>query len=173
MNTNYVRTSGLVRMAENVGWSKNVLVHQVENKSCEKSLVGQNNFEQALAPELRDQAKLAVRDEYTFHFLERGEQHSERGLERGLIGRVEELLQSIGGVFMSALGRQVREDDEAPSIGIILCKEKSRTIVEYALHDARKPIGVATYRMVSQLPDNLKDQLPAPGEIARLLEKIK
>jgi len=42
------------------------------------------------------------------------------------------------------MDRQVRQEDENPSIGIILCKEKSRTIVEYALHDATKPIGVAT-----------------------------
>lgn len=213
-----------LRMTRKFGWSKNVLIHQVENKSYEKSLVGQNNFEQALSPELRDQAKLAVRDEYTFDFLELGEKHSERELERGLIGRVEEFLQAMGGVFtfvgsqfglvvdgkdyfidlllfhrrlrclvaidlkigefepefvgkmqfyLAALDRQVREADEAPSIGIILCKEKSRTIVEYALHDARKPIGVATYRVVSQLPEELEGQLPAPEEIARLLEKIK
>ena len=213
-----------LRMTRKFGWSKNVLVHQIENQSYEKSLVGQNNFERALPPELKDQAKLAVRDDYTFDFLELGEQHSERELERGLIGRVEELLQAMGGVFtfvgsqfglmvdekdyfidlllfhrrlrclvaidlkigefepefvgkmqfyLAALDRQVRQDDEAPSIGIILCKEKSRTIVEYALHDARKPIGVATYRIVSQLPDDLKDQLPGPEEIARLLEMIK
>ena len=49
--------------------------------------------------------------------------------------------------------------DEAPSIGIILCKEKNRTVVEYALHDANKPIGVATYTMVKELPTELKVKL--------------
>jgi hypothetical protein len=55
-------------------------------------------------------------------------------------------------------------------IGIILCKEKKRTIVEYALQPAKKPIGVATYQIVRRLPKELKGQLPGPEEIARLLE---
>jgi len=72
--------------------------------------------------------------------------------------------------YLTALDRQVREKGENPSIGIILCKEKHRTIVEYALYNATKPIGVATYRIVKRLPKELKGQLPGPEEIARLLE---
>ncbi|MBI4334316.1 MAG: DUF1016 family protein, partial [Chloroflexi bacterium] len=71
------------------------------------------------------------------------------------------------------LDRQVREEGENPSIGIILCKEKDRTIVEYALHDARKPIGVATYRFMKRLPKELKGQLPTPEEISKLLEDVE
>ena len=80
--------------------------------------------------------------------------------------------ESVGKMqfYLTALDRQVRESGENPPIGIILCKEKSRTVVEYALHDARKPIGVATYRTVKRLPRELKGQLPAPEEIAKLLE---
>ena len=72
--------------------------------------------------------------------------------------------------YLTALDQQVREKGENPSIGIILCKEKKRTIVEYALQTARKPIGVATYQVVKRLPKELKGQLPTPEEIARLLE---
>jgi hypothetical protein len=75
--------------------------------------------------------------------------------------------------YLAALDDQVREKDENPSIGIILCKEKNRTIVEYALRDARKPIGVATYRIVKRLPKELKGQLPSPAEIAKLLEHVE
>ena len=75
--------------------------------------------------------------------------------------------------YLTALDRLAREDGEAQPIGIILCKEKSRTIVEYALHDARKPIGVATYRIVKRLPQALKGQLPSPEEIVRLLEDVR
>ncbi len=71
------------------------------------------------------------------------------------------------------LDRQVRERRENPSIGIILCKEKHRTIVEYALHDATKPIGVATYRIVKRLPRELRGELPEPKEIAKLLESTE
>ncbi len=213
-----------IRMTRKFGWSKNVLIHQIDNQSYEKSLLGQTSFDQALTPELRAQAKLAVKDEYTFDFLELGEKHSERELERALIARIEDFLRAMGGMFafmgsqyrlevdgeeffldlllfhrrlrclvaielkigkfrpefvgkmqfyLTALDRQVRQEDENPSIGIILCKEKSRTIVEYALHDARKPIGVATYEITKTLPKELRGQLPQPEEIAALLEGIE
>ncbi|MBP7381869.1 DUF1016 family protein [Myxococcota bacterium] len=212
-----------IRMTRRFGWSRSVLVHQIDNQSYEKSLLGQTNFEQVLTPELRGQAKLAVKDEYTFDFLELGEEHSERELERALIARVEDFLRAMGGMFafmgsqyrlevdgreffidlllfhrllrclvavelkigefqpesvgkmqfyLTALDRQVRQADENPSMGIILCKEKSRTIVEYALNDARKPIGVATYEMTRTLPTELKGRLPDPEQISALLEEI-
>ena len=210
-----------IRMTRKFGWTKNVLIHQIENQSYEKSLLGQTNFDQALTPELRARAQLAVRDEYTFDFLALGDEHGERELEKALIARVEDFLRAMGGMFafvgsqfrlevggkeyfvdlllfhrrlrclvaielkvgefqpefvgkmqfyLTALDRQVREESEKPSIGIILCKEKNRTVVEYALHDTRKPMGVATYHISRQLPKELKDQLPSPQEIARLLE---
>ena len=74
---------------------------------------------------------------------------------------------------LTALDKQVREEGENPSIGMILCKAKKRTVVEYALHDSRKPIGVATYRMVKRMPKELKGQLPSPQEISQLLENIE
>ena len=210
-----------IRMTKKFGWTKNVLIHQIESQSYQSTLLGQTNFDRALTPKLRAQAKLAVKDEYTFDFLELGAQHSERELERALIARIEHFLRAMGGLFafvgsqfrlevddkeyfldlllfhrrlrclvaidlkigefepesvgkmqfyLTALDRQVREAGENPPIGIILCKEKSRTVVEYALHDARKPIGVATYRTVKRLPRELKGQLPNPEEIAKLLE---
>lgn len=213
-----------LRMTRKFGWSKNVLSHQIQNQSYQKSLLGQTNFDQALTPELRAQAKLAVKDEYVFDFLELGDEHSERELEKALIGKIEHFLRAMGGMFafmgsqyrlevdgkeffidlllfhrrlrclvaielkvgefqpefigkmqfyLTALDRQIRQADENPSIGIILCKEKSRTIVEYALHDARKPIGVATYEITQTLPKELKGQLPPPEEIAALLDGIE
>ena len=212
-----------IRMTRKFGWSCNVLIHQIENKSYEKTLLGQTNFDQALTPEIRAQAKLAIKDEYTFDFLELGDEHSDRELERALIARIEDFLRTMGGLFafvgsqfrlevdgdeyfidlllyhrrlkalvaielkigkfqpefvgkmqfyLAALDRQVRMEDENPSIGIILCKERNRTVVEYTLHDARKPIGVATYRTVNRLPEELKGLLRSPEEIAKLLEGV-
>ena len=74
--------------------------------------------------------------------------------------------------YLRALDKQVRQEGESPSIGIILCKEKNRTVVEYALHNASKPIGVATYEITKTLPKALQGQLPSPKEIATLLEGI-
>nr|WP_238946387.1 DUF1016 N-terminal domain-containing protein [Vandammella animalimorsus] len=55
-----------LRMTRKFGWSKNVLAHQIDNQSYEKSLLGQTNFARTLTPALRAQAKLAVKDEHTF-----------------------------------------------------------------------------------------------------------
>ena len=94
-------------MTRKMGWSKNVLIHQIENQSYEKTLLNQTNFDQAVTPEIRNQAKLAVRDEYTFDFLELGAEHSEREMERALIARIEDFLRAMGGLF-AFVGSQFR-----------------------------------------------------------------
>jgi len=75
--------------------------------------------------------------------------------------------------YLSVLDDTVRIKGENPSIGIILCKSKKRTVVEYALKDANKPINVSSYHMVKKLPKELKDELPSPEQIAMLLDSIE
>ena len=213
-----------LRMTRKFGWTKNVLIHQIENQTYEKTLLNQTNFEQTLPANIRDQAKLAVKDEYTFDFLELGDEHSERQLEQAILTKVEPFLQEMGGIFtfmgsqyrleidneeyfidlllyhrrlkclvavelkigkflpeyvgkmqfyLAALDDKVRLPDENPSVGIILCKSKNKTIVEYALRESNKPIGVASYRIVSTVPQELKEQLPAPEQVAKLLEGVE
>jgi len=57
--------------------------------------------------------------------------------------------------------------DGRPSIGLLLCKSKKQLIVEYALRDLRKPIGVAggETQLVTYLPEDLKGTLPIVEEI--------
>jgi predicted nuclease of restriction endonuclease-like (RecB) superfamily len=64
-----------IRMTRKFCWTKNVLIHQIENQTYEKTLLNQTNFEQTLPEEIRIQAKLAVKDEYTFDFLELADEH--------------------------------------------------------------------------------------------------
>ena len=71
-----------------------------------------------------------------------------------------------------SLDDTVRLPDENPPIGILLCKSKDRTIVEYALRESNKPIGVGTYQMVSDLPAEYAGQLPTPEQIAGLLADV-
>lgn len=59
-----------------------MLIHQIENKTYEKTLLNQTNFDRTLSEEMRDRAKLAVKDAYTFDFLELADEHSERELEK-------------------------------------------------------------------------------------------
>ena len=72
--------------------------------------------------------------------------------------------------YLSALDDLIRKPDENPSIGLILCKEKSDKIVEYAFRDTTKPMGVATYKLTSKLPQEYKNALPNPEDLRKLLE---
>ncbi len=71
--------------------------------------------------------------------------------------------------YLALLDDRVRMEAENPSIGILICKSKSKTVVEYALRESSKPIGVATYRIVSSVPAELRNDLPSPEQIERLL----
>jgi predicted nuclease of restriction endonuclease-like (RecB) superfamily len=73
--------------------------HQIENRSYEKTMLGQTNVEETLPEEIRGQATLANRDEYTFDLLELGDEHSERQLETAILGRIEPFLREMGGEF--------------------------------------------------------------------------
>jgi predicted nuclease of restriction endonuclease-like (RecB) superfamily len=72
--------------------------------------------------------------------------------------------------YLSALNDTIKLPDENPSIGIIICKEKKRTTVEYALKESNQPIGIATYKLTESLPNDLKGLLPSPSEISQKLE---
>ena len=74
--------------------------------------------------------------------------------------------------YLALLDDTVRMLDENPSIGIILCKTKNQTIVEYALRESNKPIGVAQYKIVKTLPDEMKNLLPTPEQITKTLSEI-
>jgi len=74
--------------------------------------------------------------------------------------------------YLAALDDLVRIKGEKPSIGIILCKEKNRMVVEYALRETKKPIGVAKYKIVTKIPEELKGELPSPQQIRHLLKEI-
>jgi hypothetical protein len=74
--------------------------------------------------------------------------------------------------YLAVLDDKVRMPDEAPSIGIILCKTKNKTIVEYALRESNKPIGVTQYKIVKTLPDEMKNLLPTPEQITKTLSEI-
>lgn len=76
--------------------------------------------------------------------------------------------------YLSAVDDQMRHEHDAPTIGLLLCKDaKNRLKVEYALRDVKKPIGVAQWqtRLVESLPKNLRGSLPTIADIERELNK--
>lgn len=212
-----------IKMAIKFGWTYRVLDNHIENKSYEKYLLNQTNFDDTIVEQYKNQAKLAVKDEYNFDFLELDKNHSEYQLEIGLINKIREFLAQMGSDFafvgnqykievddeeyfidlllyhrrlksliaielkigkfkpeyagkmnfyLSVLNDTIKLPDENPSIGIIICKEKKRTTVEYALKQSNQPIGVATYKLTESLPIEFKDLLPTPNEISERLENL-
>ena len=70
-------------------------------------------------------------------------------------------------LYLSAADDLLRHPDDKPTIGLLLCRSKNKLVVEYALRDLRKPIGVAEWetKLVETLPEELKGSLPTVEEI--------
>ncbi|MCM1284348.1 MAG: DUF1016 domain-containing protein [Muribaculaceae bacterium] len=209
-----------MQMTKRYGWTKRILTNFIEAQTYEKYLSNQTNFDMTLPEERKVQAKLAVKDEYTFDFAELSPEYSEYELEMQLVNNIRSFLIEMGGdftfignqyylvvgsrdiyidlllfhrrlrslvaielkigefeaeyagkmqLYLTALDEQVKLPDENPSIGIIICKSKDKTFVEYALKQSNVPIGVATYQLSKSLPEGMREMLPEPEEIARRL----
>lgn len=72
-------------------------------------------------------------------------------------------------LYLSALDEYIKQPYENSSIGIILCKEKNNKVVEFALRDTSKPMGVMIYKNASELPDKYRNTLPDSEELKKLL----
>jgi len=73
--------------------------------------------------------------------------------------------------YVSAVDNLLKTSRDDPTIGIILCKSKDRTIVEYALQGVQKPIGVSTFQ-VNQLPETLRQNLPTVEQLETELNTV-
>ena len=205
------------------GWTKDVLINKIEAKTYENYLLGQSNFDITLPDSIKNQAILALKDEYTFDLVGLAEEHSEYELEQAIIKNIRAFLMEFGTDFsfignqyrlevdgkeyfidlllynrrlqamiaielkvgefqpeykgkmefyLNVLNDTVKLPHENPAIGIIICKSKSRMIVEYALKSSNMPIGVATYSLSSELPEAYKELLPTSEEIAKKIELL-
>ena len=213
-----------IKMTKRYGWTKDVLINNIENQAFEKYLTSQTNFDETVPEKYRHQAKLAVKDDYNFDFIEMGIEHSEAELEAGIINNIRAFLSEMGGDFsfvgnqyhldvadddyyidlllyhrrlrcliaielkigefkpeyagkmqfyLTALDETMKLREENPSIGIIICKSKNRTRVDYTLKATSKPIGVATYSFHQTLPENMRSLLPSPEEIADIIKNME
>lgn len=76
-------------------------------------------------------------------------------------------------LYLNILDDFVKEKDENPSIGIILCAEKDKFEVEYAIRGMNKPMGVAEYKLTKELPNELKGSLPTIEEFKQDIIEYK
>jgi predicted nuclease of restriction endonuclease-like (RecB) superfamily len=200
------------------GWSRSVLVHQVESGLYQRRGRAVTNFERALPAPQSDLARELVKDPYHFDFLALGPEARERDLERALLGKVRDFLLELGvgfalvgsqhrlevggqdfyldllfyhlrlrcyvvidlklgafrpedsgkmGFYLTAVDERLRHGGDGPTIGLILCKERNRVVVEYALRGLDRPIGVAEYRLTGHLPEPLRGSLPSTEALER------
>lgn len=71
--------------------------------------------------------------------------------------------------YLSILDAKVKKPHENPAIGIVLCKEANREFVEFVIRDYNKPMGVATYKTTTDMPEELRKTLPDIEELKKLL----
>jgi predicted nuclease of restriction endonuclease-like (RecB) superfamily len=201
------------------GWSRNVLVHQIDSGLYQRQGKALTNFKRTLPAPQSDLAQQIVKDPYTFEFLSLSAEMQERDLERGLLEHLRLLILELGkgfsfvgsqyhlevggqdyyldllfyhlrlrcfvvfelkieefkpefagkmNFYLSAADDQLKHAHDQPSIGIILCKGRNALVVEYALRDTSKPMGVAEYRLTPApaLPAKLRRELPTTDDLA-------
>lgn len=74
--------------------------------------------------------------------------------------------------YLRILDDYVRKPHENPSIGIVLCKSADKAYVEYMIQDYDKPMGVATYKTATDMPEHLRNALPNQDELLKMIEHI-
>ncbi len=201
------------------GWSRDILVYQIESNLLQRQGEAVTNFDRTLPQPQSDLAKQLIKDPYSFEFLSIQETAQERELEQALVNQIRDFLLELGvgfsfvgsqyhlevdgddyyldllfyhlklrcfividlkmteflpeysgkmNFYVSAVDDQMRHPTDNPTIGLILCKSKSKTKAEYALRNLNTPIAVATHR----LPKQLKESLPSIEQLETQLEAI-
>lgn len=203
------------------GWSRNVLILQIESRLYDRQGKAISNFQSALPQPQSDLAQQLLKDPYNFDFLTLDKDARERDIERGLLDHLRQFLLELGSGFafvgsqvplevggedyrldllfyhlklrvfivaevkagpfrpdyvgkmnfyLSAVDDLLRHPSDQPSIGLILCRSKEGIVVEYALRDIGKPMGIAEFRLTESLPDSLKSTLPSIEELESELD---
>lgn len=198
------------------GWSRDILVMQIESNLFERLGSSTTNFERSLPAPQSDLAQQLIKDPFNFDFLTLREGAQERDLENALIDHIHDFLIELGlgfaflgsqyplavsgkdyrldllfyhvhlhcyvvidlkmgefepqhsgqmSFYVAAVDNLLRSERDDPTIGIILCKSKDKTTVEFALQGTQQPIGVSTYQLQSQLPPNFQENLPSIDQL--------
>ena len=71
--------------------------------------------------------------------------------------------------YVTAVNKQLRTEGDAPTIGLLICKDKNNVIAEYTLEDIHNPIGVSSYKLFDELSKDYQSSLPSIEEIEKRL----
>ncbi|MBE9117203.1 DUF1016 family protein [Lusitaniella coriacea LEGE 07157] len=211
------------RQALENGWSRDILVMQIETNLYQRQGSAVTNFERTLPQAESDLAHQVLKSPYNLEFLGFREEVRERELEQALMKHMRDFLLELG-VGFSFVGNQyrlevegdeffvdllfyhlklrcfvvielkmtgfkpeysgqinfyvnvvddlLRHPDDKPTIGIVLCQSKKKTVVEYALKGMSQPIGVSTYHLGDELPEQLQGSLPTVEQLEMELNTV-
>ena len=204
------------------GWSRDIMMMQIEDGYYKKAVALPNNFDTTLPPIKSDLAKAAFKDPYNFGFVDMTKVMKEKDLEDQLAGKVTDFLLELGKGF-SYLGRQyplniagenskvdlmmyhtrlhcyvaielkatdfmpeylsklnyyisaiddlIKTPEDNPTIGLLLCRSKNNTKVEYALRGMTQPLGVAEYQ-TNKIIEELKSELPSIDDLEKTMKDL-
>jgi len=201
------------------GWSRNILVLQIETGLIHRSGQAVTNFSRTLPSPQSDLAQSLLKDPYNLEFLTIGKDAQERELERALVNHIRDFLLELGmgfaflgnqypievdgrefrldllfyhvklhsyivvelkmgefepehsgkmNFYVAAVDNILRSPNDNRTIGIILCRSKSKTIVEYSLQGMEGPIGVSAFT----LPAPLNESLPTVEQLEMELNAV-
>jgi len=88
-----------------------------------------------------------------------------RDFEPGDAGQMSFYLSAVDGILKS--------ENDAPTVGILLCKSKNKVVAEYALSGFSSPIGVSEYQFTEALPQDLEGSLPTVKQLEAELERLE
>ncbi len=202
------------------GWSRNILVIQIEGRLKERTGAAQNNFATRLPQPQSELARESLKDPYRLDFLDLGKEAEERDIETALVRHITQFLLELGAGFayvgrqvnvevggddffidllfyhlklrcyvvieikagkfkpehlgqlsfyMTAVDKQIKQEQDAATIGLLLCKSKNKVVAEYALHDSTRPMGIAEYQLIESLPAQLQTSLPSIEQLEQEL----
>ncbi|MBC3918125.1 DUF1016 domain-containing protein [Undibacterium sp. CY18W] len=202
------------------GWSRNILVIQIETRLKDRTGAALSNFATRLPKPQSELARESLKDPYRLDFLGLGKEAEERDIEAALVRHITQFLLELGAGFayvgrqvhvevggddffvdllfyhlklrcyvvieikagkfkpehlgqlsfyMTAVDKQIKQEQDAATIGLLLCKSKNKVVAEYALHDSSRPMGIAEYQLVESLPTQLQTSLPSIEQLEQEL----
>jgi predicted nuclease of restriction endonuclease-like (RecB) superfamily len=205
------------------GWSRSVLIHQIEGDLYSRQGGALTNFHEVLPSPQSDLAQSLLKSEYNLEFLNMHERTLERDLERALVERMQKFLLELGvgfafvgsqyrlevegdeffvdllfyhlglscfvvielkttdfkpeysgqiNFYVNVIDEKLRRPHDNPTIGIVLCRSKKKSVVEYALRGMSQPISVSTYRTTAALPEEFKKKLPSIEDLQYEIESV-
>lgn len=198
------------------GWSRDVLINQINNNYHLSIGNSSNNFGKSLPENVSSLTNGIIKDPYIFDFLTLTEDYNERELETAMVERIKNVLVELGkgfsfvgnqykistdnndyyidllfyhlelrcyvvvelkntffkpeyigqlNFYVTAVNKTLKKEYDNETIGLLLCRDKDKFSVEWALEGISNPIGVSSYEIKNYIPKDILDKLPTEDDI--------